>query len=165
MPILFIHGLESGPHGKKARYLQSIFECVVPHMKHPYVIPWSVYEVYRQLQEVKKKSDLKLIVASSYGCIICTLLIWMRVIDCHVIMLAPPFPHFLQYFWTMSETQTITIVQGLRDELFHVGSFFKITSEKYLKKFVVNDTHDLNRTMIAENGLHKMIISIINSLP
>jgi hypothetical protein len=38
MKVLFVHGLESGVNGNKARYLREHFDTNVPAMKNPYSV-------------------------------------------------------------------------------------------------------------------------------
>ena len=151
--ILFLHGLESGPTGKKARYLKGNFpEISVPNLK-PF--PFALVTAIRAYH----KGHPQVVVASSMGAVICTIMMFLSIVQCPVILLAPPFPTILNYFWGrhLSAGRGLILVHGLHDGMSFWATSMKHT-HKQLHQIVVNDDHALSS--LLANGSLLALISI-----
>lgn len=165
--ILFLHGLESGPGGRKAQFLQHHYpSAYTPHMRHPFLVLPAVNTAVAALQSYQPQ----LLVASSYGAFIAMLLMQLGIWRGPALLLAQAmgiiFPR--DRLWIPRTTLACTLVHGSRDETCPLATSQAIQSRAAaegdgdrVRLLEVDEGHSLNRTMIEQAGLLAVIDEIM----
>jgi len=154
MKILFFHGMESGPGGRKAQYLARNFPEVVTPDLRPWWLPClALWKAARA--NVSVKPDV--VVASSLGAVFCSLLMLCGVVKCPVVLLAPPFCNILRWCWRghLSVGKPLVLVHGSGDNLSGWRDMLWY-SHRNLRQIVIDDQHAL-KTLLQDDGLIAVI--------
>lgn len=135
-------------------YLNKNFpEVYVPSLEPWWFLPFTLLtaiKVYREKQP-------QVLVASSFGAVLCTVMMFLRIVHCPVILLAPPFPTVLRFLWIshLAARRSLILVHGIDDGM----SFWKTSMKQLhpsLHQIVVNDNHALN-TLLADGALLSLV--------
>lgn len=148
MRVLYIHGLESGPFGRKAKIITQCtsIKVLVPHMKHPYNI-WSSMNI---IIDAIYDFQPEIVVASSYGTIIILLLIQFGVWSGPTILLSTAMGllnHRRLYLPNQVNSSNgkipIMCVHGTRDTLCNINDVRTLVKSKDCL-ISLDDDHRLN---------------------
>jgi hypothetical protein len=91
------------------------------------------------------------------GALLCSVLMFFRVIQCPVILLAPPFPNVIRPLWAahLASGKSITVVHAMRDPMSSFATAMGYC-HRNLRQLVVDDEHAL-RKLLADDGLLSII--------
>eukprot|EP00929_Paragymnodinium_shiwhaense_P068316 TRINITY_DN34330_c0_g1_i1.p1 TRINITY_DN34330_c0_g1~~TRINITY_DN34330_c0_g1_i1.p1 ORF type:complete len:307 (-),score=62.70 TRINITY_DN34330_c0_g1_i1:619-1488(-) len=183
--VLYIHGLEAGPQGKKVNALRRHFDVQAVQMKTP-----SFAEIaspgYRQSPEFEKVfracvqlqltalSEFRpdVIVASSFGAAVCLDLIRERH-WCGPTVLIAPAPLGLAKEQAATEPGLqgvpgpVLILHGARDKLIPLSASEKLAStgaSGHVALKVLDDEHEMNATLAKEDGLAAYVEALLDSV-
>lgn len=142
--ILFLHGLESGPHGRKARWLADHYRAETPALPtHP--LPEAFLAAVRVAKEAIRAANPRLVIGSSYGGAVLLELCCSGVWAGPSLFLAQAGRKYLPYQGLPKE-QAAIFIHGSRDELFPVSDSAELVqnSGPAAKLWEVDDEHRLN---------------------
>lgn len=164
--VLFVHGLKSGPFGRKANFLRNndVIQLSVPHMKYPHNF-WSSFGT-----TLKEVYDFKpeIIVASSYGTILTILMLQTGIWTGPTILLSQAMGRFNKdLIWLPQIQSPILCIHGSKDTICNVQDSYDLirTSNPSTSKIlVVDDNHSLNSLCSAdEPNLISHVKDIVSS--
>jgi hypothetical protein len=159
--VLFLHGMESGPKGRKAQYLRINYpnEVSVPDLRPWWLLPLAFCRALRAYRRCRPE----LVVASSMGAILCSVLMFFGVVQCAVILLAPPFPNILWFLWArhLASGRSLILVHGASDPMSNFAVSMRHT-HRNLRQLVLNDGHAL-RSLLADGGLLTLVSGALPS--
>ena len=142
MRVLFIHGLESGPLGRKAVLLSNHPEMVT---LVPLISPYNPWGSILMLMRECERFNPDVIVGSSYGAFLAMYLYRLRVWTGPMLLMSAPPSIFID------RPERHIYVHGLRDSIF----------PPYLSTKVVDEDHSLRN--YSFDGMCKDVIDLGNS--
>ena len=156
--VLFFHGLESGINGKKSLYLAKHFlNSYTPNLKPYYLLPLSFWKAITAIYRFKPD----IIVGSSFGGFIAMFLLQTQVWNGNTVLLAPATGLlFEKRLWLpKGDRKNIVIVAGRNDTTVPLDGLAKLqqSSLDNVWFLVVEDGHQLNKSMIEQDQLRNLI--------
>lgn len=156
--VLFFHGLDTSVNGRKHQYLAAHFpHCYTPNLKPFYLIPLSFWKAIVAIYHFKPD----IIVGSSLGGFIAMFLIQTQVWIGNTILLAPATGLlFKRRLWLPKNYKNhIIIVAGRNDTTVPLDELARLQQPSLdnIQVLVVEDDHQLNKTLIEENQLKSLI--------
>jgi hypothetical protein len=165
--ILFLHGLESGKKGRKARFLKEHFPLTaIPHLRHPHLLFPSLYVAITALRSYQPA----LLIGSSYGAFLALFLMQMGVWRGPAILLAQAmgiiFPR--DRLWLPRHIPACILVHGTNDTTcpieasrrIYAGAFADDKNQR-IQLWEVEDGHSLNKAMLDEKKLFVAIAEVM----
>jgi pimeloyl-ACP methyl ester carboxylesterase len=156
--VLFFHGLESSINGRKSLYLAKHFpDSYTPNLKPYYLIPLSFWKAIIAIYHFKPD----IIVGSSFGGFIAMFLLQTQVWNGNTVLLAPATGLlFKKRLWLpKGDRKNIVIVAGRNDTTVPLDGLAKLqqSSLDNIRFLVVEDDHQLNKSMIEQDQLRNLI--------
>jgi alpha/beta superfamily hydrolase len=152
--VQFVHGLESGPGGTKARYLAERFpEAVTPAMNT------KDFEasVQLQLDTIREKAP-DVLVGSSFGGAVAVALLQRGAWSGPTILLAPAVKH-LGLRVSLPENVRVIIVHGTQDDIVDIETsrlLAKCGSPGHVELIEVDDAHRL-QSLVSDATLADLV--------
>lgn len=142
--ILFLHGLESGPQGRKARWLEGLYRAETPALPTQ-PLPDAFFQAVVVAREAIERRQPRLVIGSSYGGAVLLELCCSGSWRGPALFLAQAGRKFLPYD-RLPPGQTAIFIHGSRDELFPVSDSAELVqnSGQGVRLLEVEDEHRLN---------------------
>jgi hypothetical protein len=158
--IIFLHGLESGPNGIKAKFLSTNpkYTVFVPQLKK-YNVFLSLYIIIQSIQSFNPD----LIIGSSYGATLLCFIIQMGLwtgpsifLSCALATMSPA------RLW-LPKINTYTFIHGIHDSICPIEPIRKLSLSVNAVMYEIQDTHSLKS--ILQPTLYQIIDQSVHFKP
>lgn len=167
--VVFLHGLEGSPSGRKAQYLASRYDLLAPFLdttkarafaasasESGVLPPESFAEPLAQAQAAVDEHNPDVVIGSSFGGGLATQLRW----EGPLVLLAPALARF--GVTSLPPNQKIAIIHGTMDDVIPIQDSMEAAGAGHLL-YGAEDDHSLLKTVTEEGACEQAIALLLDS--